>query len=150
MQVQPYVFFEGRCEEALEYYRDRLGAEVSCLMRFQDSPEPSMAPPGAGDKVMHASFRVGETAILASDGRCQGAPSFQGFALSLIAGDEAEAERLFAGLADGGQVQVPMAQTFFASRFGMLSDRFGVSWMVLAPSRAPAGATPQAAGAGRR
>jgi PhnB protein len=133
MQVQPYLFFDGRCEEAVEFYRSAIGAEVTMLMRFKDSPEPhehSMVPPGAGEKVMHMSFRIGETTVLASDGQCVGRPSFQGFALSLTVADDAEAERLFAALADGGQVQMPLTKTFFASRFGMVADRFGVSWMI--------------------
>jgi PhnB protein len=133
MQVQPYLFFDGRCEEAVEFYRSALGAEVTMLMRFKDSPEPlepGMVPPGAGDKVMHVSFRIGETTVLASDGRCEGRPSFQGFSLSLTVPNEAEAERLFASLAEGGQVQMPLTRTFFSSRFGMVADRYGVSWMI--------------------
>ena len=130
MQVQPYLFFEGRCEEALAFYRGALGAEVTMLMRFKESPDPGMVAPGTEDKVMHASFRIGDTTVLASDGRCQGAPSFQGFALSLTVPNEAEAERLFGALGDGGQVQMPMTKTFFSPRFGMVADRFGVSWMV--------------------
>jgi PhnB protein len=130
MQVQPYLFFEGRCEEAVEFYRRALGAEVEMLMRFKDSPDPTMVPPNAGDKVMHMSFRIGETAVLASDGRCQGRPSFQGFSLSLTVPNDAEAERLFAALADGGQVQMPLTKMFFSPRFGMVADRFGVSWMI--------------------
>jgi PhnB protein len=104
------------------------------LMRFKDSPEPpqpGMCPPGSENKVMHAAFRIGDTTVMASDGRCTGKPSFQGFSLSLTAPNEAEAERLFAGLGDGGQVQMPLAKTFFSPRFGMLADRFGVSWMVI-------------------
>ena len=134
MQVQPYLFFDGRCEEALEFYRRALGAEVQMLMRFKDSPEPpdpGMVPPGSGDKVMHTSFRIGDTTVMASDGRCQGQPSFAGFSLSLTAPDDAEAERLFAALAEGGQVQMPLAKTFFSSRFGMVADRFGVPWMIV-------------------
>ena len=134
MLVQPYLFFDGRCEEAVEFYKGALGAEVATLMRFRDSPEPpapGMVPPGAGDRVMHASLRIGDTTVMASDGRCQGRPSFQGFALSLTARDDAEAERLFAALAEGGQVQMPLAKTFFSSRFGMVADRFGVPWMVV-------------------
>jgi|SRR5919108_3949358 PhnB protein len=134
--VQPYLFFDGCCEEALEYYRKTLGAQVEALMRFKDSPDPGMCAPGAGDKVMHASFRIGETTLMASDGQCKGRPSFDGFSLSLTVPDAAEAERLFAALADGGQVQMPLAKTFFSPRFGMLADRFGVSWMIyVAPSR---------------
>lgn len=134
MQLQPYLFFDGRCEEAVEFYRNVLGAEVTMLMRFKDSPEPpqpGMVPPGAEDKVMHASFRLGDSTVMASDGRCQGQPSFQGFSLTLSVTSEAEAERLFAALGDGGQVQMPLTKTFFSQRFGMVADRFGVSWMVL-------------------
>jgi PhnB protein len=130
MQVQPYLFFEGRCEEALAFYRGALGAEVTMLMRFKESPDPGMVTPGAEDKVMHASFRVGETTVLASDGRCEAPASYQGFALSLTVPNETEAERLFGALVDGGQVQMPLTKTFFSPRFGMVADRFGVSWMV--------------------
>jgi PhnB protein len=134
MLVQPYLFFDGRCEEALEFYRRTLRAEVTMLMRFKDSPEPhqpGMVPPGSENKVMHASFRIGDSTLMASDGRCLGKPNFQGFALSITVPNDAEAERLFAALGDGGQVQMPMAKTFFSSRFGMVADRFGVSWMVI-------------------
>jgi PhnB protein len=133
MQLQPYLFFDGRCEEAVEFYKKTLGAEVTMLMRFKDSPEPpqpGMVPPGSENKVMHMSFRIGETTVLASDGRCLGKPSFQGFALSLTVPNESEAERRFAALGDGGQVQMPMSKTFFSPRFGMVADRFGVSWMI--------------------
>jgi len=132
-QVEPYLFFEGRCQEALEFYRGALGAEVTGLLRYKDSPDPTMIPPGSEDNVMHASFRIGETTVLASDGRCGGHPSFQGFALSLTAPTEAEAERLFKALVDGGQVIMPLTTTFFSPRFGMTIDRFGVSWMVYVP-----------------
>ncbi|MCC2663206.1 MAG: hypothetical protein K0S35_1128 [Geminicoccaceae bacterium] len=131
MLVQPYLFFDGRCEEAVEFYKGALGAEVTMLMRFKDNPEPQANPTGAEDKVMHTSFRIGDTTVMASDGRCQGRPSFQGFALSLTAPNDAEAERLFAALAEGGQVQMPLAKTFFSSRFGMVADRFGVPWMIV-------------------
>jgi len=141
MQIQSYLFFDGRCEEAIEYYRKALGAEVTMLLRFQDSPEPpqpGMVPPGSGNKVMHSSFRIGETTVMASDGHCQGKPSFQGFSLSLTVPNEAEADRKFAALADGGQVRMPLARTFFSPRFGMVADRFGVSWMVIVPGEAAA------------
>ena len=137
MQIQPYLFFEGRCEEAIEFYRRALGAEVTMLMRFKDSPEPQesgMIPPGSENKVMHASLRIGETTVMASDGRCLGKPGFQGFSLSIAAADSAEADRLFAALADGGQAQMPLSQTFFSPRFGMVADRFGVSWMIIVPA----------------
>jgi len=130
MQVQPYLFFEGRCEEAVEFYRSALGAEVTMLMRFKDSPDPAMISPGTEDKVMHASLRIGQTTVLASDGRCEGRPTFQGFSLSLTVPSETEADRLFASLGDGGQVQMPLTRTFFSPRFGMVADRFGVSWMI--------------------
>jgi PhnB protein len=128
--VQPYLFFEGRCEEAVEFYRKALGAEVTALVRFKDSPDPGMCPPDAGDKVLHASFRVGGSTVMASDGECQGEPSFAGFSLSLALPDETEADRHFAALAEGGQVQVPLHQAPFSPRFGMVADRFGVSWMI--------------------
>jgi PhnB protein len=131
--VQPYLFFDGRCEEAIEFYRKTLGAEVEALIRYKDSPDPSVGEPGTGDKIMHASFRVGATTLLASDGQCQGTPNFQGFSLSLTASDEAEAERLFAALGEGGQEQMPLSKTFFSPRFGMVADRFGVSWMIYVP-----------------
>ena len=134
MQIQPYLFFDGRCEEAIEFYRRALGAEVSMLMRFKESPEPASIPAGSGDKVMHASFRIGETTVLASDGHCLGRPDFQGFSLSLTVPDDAQAEKLYTALADGGKVQMPLAKTFFSSRFGMVADRFGVSWMVTTES----------------
>jgi PhnB protein len=133
MTVQPYLFFEGRCAEALEFYRRAVGAEVTMLMHYKDSPDPAMVQ-GNPDKIMHASLRIGAGTVLASDGRCQGQPSFHGFALSLAAADDAEAKRRFEALADGGQVQMPLAKTFFASSFGMVADRFGVAWMVYVPA----------------
>ena len=130
MLVQPYLFLDGRCEEAVEFYRRALGAELVMLMRFRDGPEPAMASPGAADKIMHAALRIGETMVLASDGRCLGQPEFRGFSLSLTVADEEEAGRLFAALGEGGQVQMALSKTFFSPRFGMVADRFGVSWMV--------------------
>lgn len=135
--VQAYLFFNGRCEEAIEFYRKALGAEVDMLLRFKDSPEPhqpGMVPPGSENKVMHASFRVGDTQIRASDGRCTGKANFDGFALSLSVSTEAEADRRFTALADGGKVQMPLTKTFFSPRFGMVADRFGVMWMVIVPA----------------
>ena len=133
MLIQPYLFFEGRCEEAAEFYRRAVGAEVSMLVRYKDGPEPNsanMMPPGSADKVMHMSLKIGDTTVLASDGHCSGKTSFQGFSLSLTVKDDAEAARMFAGLADGGEVRMPLGKTFFSSSFGMLADRFGVPWMV--------------------
>ena len=133
--VQPYLFFDGKCEEALEFYKNAIGAEIEMLMRFKenpDKPDPSHVPPNSDDKVMHAAFRVGETQILASDGMCAGKPAFQGFGLTLNAKSDAEAEKLFAAVGRGGQVQMPLGKTFFASKFGMVADRFGIMWMVIA------------------
>ncbi|HTU89936.1 MAG TPA: VOC family protein [Gemmataceae bacterium] len=129
MQVQPYLFFDGRCEEAIEFYRRALGAEVAEVHRFKDSP-PGMCPPGSEDKVMHGTIRIGDSTVMVSDGRCGGEMNFKGFSLSLTVRNDAEAERLFAALSDGGQVQMPLSKTFFSSRFGMAADRFGVSWMI--------------------
>jgi PhnB protein len=133
MNIEPYLFFEGRCEEAIEYYKKVAGAEVTMLMRFKDSPETgdnSMVPADK-NKIMHASFRIGDSAIGASDGSCLGPATFKGFSLSLKVDSDADAERLFKALADGGTVHQPLIKTFFASRFGMLADRFGIGWMVL-------------------
>ena len=132
--VQAYLFFDGRCEEALEFYRQALGAQVEMLMHFKDSPDPVGCPSASGEKVMHASVRIGGTTVMASDGRCEGKPTFQGFALSLSVATEAEADRRFAALAKGGQVQMPLAKTFFSPRFGMVADRFGVMWMIVVPA----------------
>ncbi len=134
MLVEPYLFFDGRCEEAIEFYKKAIGAQVTALMRYKENPEPSTNPPGADDKVMHALFRVGDTTIMASDGRNQGKPSFQGFALTIAVKTEAEAKKAFNALADGGRVQMPLGKTFFSPSFGMLADRFGVNWMVIIPT----------------
>lgn len=135
MQVQPYLFFTGRCEEAGQFYVKALGAKVPMLMRYRDSPDPhppGMVPPGAEDKVMHMHLQIGSTSVMAADDVCSGtATSFSGFSLSLTADDEAHADALFAALADGGQVRMPLTRTFFAKKFGMLADRFGVGWMIL-------------------
>jgi PhnB protein len=131
MQVQPYLDFNGRCDEALEFYKKALGAKVGMLMRWKDSPDKSMVTPQNADKVMHSQFQIGDTTVMASDGRSSGQPNFHGIMLSISANSEADADKLFAGLADGGQVQMPMGKTFFAPRFGMVADKFGVGWMVL-------------------
>lgn len=134
--VQPYLFFDGRCEEALEYYRTALGAHITALFRYKDSPEPSTpgcVPPNSENKVMHSNFTVGSTQVMASDGRCEGKPNFQGFALSLSVADAAEANRRFSALADGGRVEMPLGKTFFSPCFGMVFDRFGVFWMIIVP-----------------
>jgi PhnB protein len=134
MPIEPYLFFNGRCEEAIEFYKKALGAEVLMMMRFNESPEPhppGMLPPGSENKIMHACMRIGDGSVMASDGRCTGQADFQGFSLSLTAANEADASRKFAALAEGGQVQMPLGKTFWSPCFGMVADRFGVGWMVI-------------------
>ena len=131
--MQAYLFFNGRCEEAIQFYRKALGAEVEMMMRYKESPEPpppGAVAPGSENKIMHASFRIGQTTVMASDGCASGKTDFQGFSLSISVPTEAEADRAFAALAEGGQVQMPLMKTFWSPRFGMLVDRFGVGWMV--------------------
>jgi PhnB protein len=133
MHVQSYLFFDGRCEEAVEFYRKALGAKVEMLMRFKESPDPpppGMVPPNFDDKIMHTSFRIGDTVVMASDGCTDGKTNFKGFSLSLAVAKEADADRYFNALADGGEVQMPLGKTFWSPRFGMLTDRFGVGWMI--------------------
>ena len=132
MQVTPYLMFDGRTEEAIEFYKKALGATVEMMMRFKDSPEQSMCAPGAENKVMHASLKIGDATVMASDGRNTGKPDFKGISLSLNAKDEAHADQMFKALGEGGQVQMEMTKTFFAKRFGMVADKFGVSWMIIA------------------
>lgn len=144
MLVQSYLFFNGRCEEAIAFYQKALGAQVTMKMRFKENPEPMAegcgpggGPAPDGDNIMHASFKIGETEVMASDGMESGRPEFRGFSLSLTAASDAEAQRLFKALADGGKVEMPMDRSFFASSFGMVVDRFGVSWMVIKPLPMP-------------
>ncbi len=130
--IQPYLMFGGRCEEALEFYRNALGAQIDMLMRFSESPDPTppgMLPPGFENKVMHASFRIGDNVLMASDG-CEVGAQFKGFSLSIAVATEAEADHFFNALSDGGQVQMPLTKTFWSPRFGMLTDRFGIAWMI--------------------
>ena len=132
MEIQPYLFFEGRCEEAIEFYRKTLGAEPIMLMRWKDCPEPAqpgMTPPSP-EKIMHARLKIGNTTVLMADGMCQSQANFQGFSLSATVRDEAEANRVFNALADGGQVRMPLGKTFFSPAFGVVADKFGVGWMV--------------------
>lgn len=138
MQTQVYLFFDGRTEEALDFYKKTLGIEVGMLMRFKDAPadpntppDPNCKPPGNPNAVMHSSFKLGDQMVMASDGHCGGKPEFKGFALSLATKTESEAEKLFAALSAGGQVTQPLIKTFFSPKFGMLADKFGVNWMVL-------------------
>jgi len=134
MQVQNYLFLDGRAEEAIEFYKKTLGAKVEMLMRFKESPDQSGCPAGAGDKVMHACINVGETPVMLSDGRNTGNPKFEGFALSIATKTAAEADKLFNALVNGGKVTMPQSKTFFSERFGMLTDKFGVNWMILVAS----------------
>jgi PhnB protein len=131
MKVQAYLFFDGKCEEALEFYKRALGAKVNALMRFGEGPDQSMVKPENKNKVMHSEFQVGETHIMASDGYCQGAPSFQGFSLAITVPNDAEAKRVFDAISAGGEVRAPLQKTFFASSFGMAADKYGVGWMVV-------------------
>lgn len=133
MHVQTYLYLDGRTEEALAFYKQAVGAQVTALMRFKEAPDKATIPPGSEEKVMHAAFKVGETSILISDGYNKGNPKFDGFALAIQARDPAEAEKYFKGLIEGGEVTMPLGETFFARSFGMLKDRFGVHWMVIAP-----------------
>lgn len=132
MQVQSYLNFDGRCEEALEYYKRALGAKVDALMRYGDNPEAcAMMPPGSQGKVLHSSFTIGETRVMASDCECRGQPTFQGFSLSLNPKTEPEAHKLFNALADGGKAQMPLTKTFFSPCFGTVADKFGLNWMIV-------------------
>ena len=135
MQIQPYLFFDGSCEQALQFYQRAIGAKVEMLVRYKESPEPpppGTVPPGYDDKVMHCSARVGDSVVMMADDCTGGSKASSGFALSLSAPDVATANRHFKALAEGGQVTMPMAKTFWAPAFGMLRDRFGVHWMVSA------------------
>jgi len=135
MQVQPYLFFDGRCEEALDFYKKTLGAKVEMMMRFKENPDKDKNPncmPSDDNKIMHAAFKVGDTMVMGSDGMAAGGkPEFKGFSLTVSAKDDAEAEKTFAALSDGGKVEMPLTKTFFSSKFGMLNDKFGIGWMVL-------------------
>ena len=137
MNLEPYLFFDGRAEEAIEFYKNDLGAKVVAVIRYKENPQPQYNPPGSDNKVMHSLLRFGEAGVMISDGQCGGRPAFQGFALTLEASDEADAKRRFEALAKGGQVQMPLGETFFARSFGMVADKFGVSWMVIAGPKEP-------------
>jgi PhnB protein len=139
MQVQSYLIFNGRCEEAIDFYKKSLGAKVEMLMRFKENPDKEKmgaecVPPGGDDKVMHSSFKIGDTVVMASDGMSYDQkPEFKGFSLTVTAKNEAEADKLFNALSDGGKVNMPLGKTFFSPRFGMVADKFGVGWMVIVP-----------------
>lgn len=131
MQVTPYLMLDGRAQEAIDFYRQAVGATVGMLMRFKEAPEGSCAP-GSEEKVMHASITVGSSVLMLTDGYNKGNPEFKGISLSLSADDEAQADTLFAALSAGGKVDVPMNKTFFARKFAVVTDKFGVSWMIIA------------------
>jgi PhnB protein len=131
MPIQPYLFLEGRCDEAIEFYKSVFGAKVDMLMRWKDSPDKSMCNPANENKVMHASVTIGDSRVMVSDGRNSGSPKFEGFALSVNAKDESDADRMFNALANGGQVTMAMSKTFFSPRFGMVADKFGMHWMIV-------------------
>jgi PhnB protein len=131
--VEPYLFFNGNCEQAVEFYKKALGAKVDMMIRYKESPEPpkpGMIPPGFENKIMHTSFKVGETTVMASDGCSSDAARFDGFSLSISVPGEGDVDRIFNALSEGGQVRMPPAKTFWSPRFGMLQDRFGVGWMI--------------------
>jgi len=135
MNIQPYLSFEGRCDEAIEFYKKAIDAKVDMLMRFKEAPDQSMVTPESKDKVMHAALSAGKAQLLMSDGRCTGSPNFNGIALAISAETEADAERMFNALASGGKVNMPLTKTFFSPKFGMVADKFGVGWMVLVEHR---------------
>lgn len=135
MTIQPYLFFEGRAEEALAFYGKVLGAKSEMVMKYKEmpDPQPGSIPPGGENKIMHMSFRIGDATIMGSDGHCSGSPKFGGFALTYNAKDAAEAERVFKSLSEGGEVRMPLCKTFFSPAFGMLADKFGLGWMIIVP-----------------
>jgi PhnB protein len=140
MQVDPYLCFQGRTEEAMKFYERALGLKMDMMMRNKESPEPpppDKVPPGAGDKILHASLPIGKNWLMAGDGPCSGTPKFEGICVSLTVADAAEADRVFNALVEGGSVQMPLGATFFSPRFGMLTDRFGLPWIVIVPGQAP-------------
>jgi PhnB protein len=138
MKVQAYLSFDGRCEEAIAFYQKKLGAVLDVLMRWKECPEKEYVPKGIDEKVMHSSFHIGETEVMASDGNAKGNPTFAGVSLVLAVKDEPEAKTYFDALADGGSVQMPLGKTFFSPAFGTLTDKFGVTWMVVV-NQPPAG-----------
>ena len=134
MKVEPYLDLNGRCEEAIEFYKRTVGAQVEMMMRYKEAPEPpppGMVAPGSENKILHASLRIGDSVVMMSDGYCGGTPELKGVSLAISVPDEATAERVFTALAEGGQVHMPLGKTFFSPKFGMAGDRFGVGWMVV-------------------
>jgi len=134
MKIEPYLFFEGRCDEAIDFYRKAIGAEVTGLMRYKEGPGEGSYPAGSEEKIMHANLRIGDATVMVSDGLCGGEPDFQGFSLCLLPPDKDKARQMFEALADEGQVQMQLTGTFYSPLFGMVRDRFGVSWMIMVSS----------------
>jgi PhnB protein len=134
MRVEPYLFFEGRCDEAIAFYRDALGAELLMLMRYREGPNPEQCAPHSLDGVMHAALRIGDSVLMLSDGFVNGMPRFEGFAVSLTVDDDTRAGKCFDALARGGTIKAPLESTFFSTSFGMVADRFGVTWMIMRAS----------------
>ena len=132
MAITPYLFFDGRCEEAIDFYKKNIGAEIQMLMRFKEAPEGPAPAPGTENKVIHACLIINGAPVMLSDGHCSGATNFQGFCLSLDAKEPADGKKMFDALAERGQVRQPLIETFFAKSFGMVADKFGVGWMVIA------------------
>lgn len=132
MEVQAYLFFEGRAEEAIAFYQKALGAQLEMKMRFDESPQKDKTPPGMGDKIMHASMKIGDTTVMLSDGMCEESAAYKGFSMALCEINSAEAEKYFNALAEGGKVRMPLTKTFWSPKFGMLEDRFGIGWMIAA------------------
>lgn len=135
MFVQSYLDFDGRCEEALKFYQKALGAKLGTVLRFKDHEEACKAHPGNEEKIMHSEFTIGDSLLMATDGYNKGQPKFDGVSLSISTASDAETKKVFDALADGGKALMPLAKTFFASSFGMLTDKFGVSWMVITNSK---------------
>lgn len=132
MEIQPYLFFDGRCDEAIAFYTKAVGAKTLMLLRHKDSPEPASIPPGMAEKIMHATLSIGQSTVNVSDGHCMGKPNFDGFSLSLVVESAAQSAQYFNGLSESGQVVMPLSKTFFSPSFGMVKDKFGVMWMVYA------------------
>lgn len=136
--IQPYLFFRGRCEEAIEFYKKALGAKVGMVMRFKDNPDrppPGVVPPSLDERIMHASIEIDDAMIMMSDGMKEGGPAFGSMSLSLGVRNPQDVDRYFNALAEGGEVEMPLSKPFFAERFGSVKDKFGVSWMIIAEAK---------------
>lgn len=135
--TKPYLYLSGQCDEALAFYQQHLGATISMLIRFNESPKPlpTDLPDGYEDKVMHCEFSVGDMSIMASDGCKESTGEFRGFSLTLTIADEAYARQAFQALSEGGEVNMPLSETFWSPLYGQVTDKFGISWMIMLPER---------------